>query len=224
MTGQEERDVLFARLFGIMALIQSELVFRTKPLPSSTTPASSLESYERILIDLVNLSERKSWLRESAWFAIHLAVTELKKAQVEWKDEAAQKTLDVLFVDNKTWSTEKLAVGLELQSAYPELDWKTAFGPTFKTPELLSVGNLGTVSKILKVRFSKLILVRFQFLTLVQESALDEEGSKEASSSWRPQLTFAWDVLLDQMLPGPETNQTPKRSFQDFYRVVVDGT
>jgi len=135
-----------------MALIQSKLVFRTKPLPSSTTSASSLESYERILVDLVNLSERKSWLRESAWFTIHLAVNELEKAQVDWKGEAVQKTLEILFVDNKTWSTEKLAVGLELQSAYPESDWKSAFAPAFKTPELLSVGNLGTMSKILKVR------------------------------------------------------------------------
>lgn len=40
---------------------------------------------------------------------------------------------------------------------------------------------------------------------------------------WKPQLNFAWDIILDQLLPGPNSQRPAKGSFQDFFRVVVDG-
>jgi len=36
-------------------------------------------------------------------------------------------------------------------------------------------------------------------------------------------LNFAWDIILDQLLPGPNSQRPAKGSFQDFFRVVVDG-
>ena len=43
------------------------------------------------------------------------------------------------------------------------------------------------------------------------------------SGTWKPQLNFAWGIILDQMLPGPNSQFAPKGSFQDFFRIVVDG-
>ena len=154
MTGQEERDMLFGRLFGIMAVIQSGLAVRTKPLPtsaSSSTSASSEESYGQIISQLIDLGEKKSWLRESAWYALSLAIESLRASEVPWKDDAVETTLDLLFVKNTTWSTEKVAVALKLQEFYPERDWKALVAPTFKNPDLLSSSNLTPLSRILKV-------------------------------------------------------------------------
>jgi len=154
MSGREERDVLFARLFGTMSVIQSGLAVRTRPLPtsaSSATLASTLESYDHIIIQLIGLGDQKSWLRESAWFAISLAISALYESEVSWKEDAVEKTLQHLFVENKIWSTEKIALALKLQDLYPGRNWKTLLSPTFRMSDLLSTGNLMIIARILKV-------------------------------------------------------------------------
>ena len=154
MTGQEERDVLFAQLFGIMSIIQSGLVVRTKPLAtsaSSSTAASSAESFLQTVSQLLDLGEKRSWLRESAWFAISLATEALHHSDAKWKEDALVKLLELLFQTNTNWSTEKIAVALKMQDYYPQRDWKTLLAPTFKNPDFLSTANLGTISQILKV-------------------------------------------------------------------------
>lgn len=154
MNGQEERDTFFARLFGISSVIMSGLAVRTKPLPtlsSSETPASSLESYEQITRSLLSLGDQKSWLRESAWFTINLAIDALHESDVAWKVSAVEKTLEALFINHSVWSTEKLALTLKLQDFFPSRDWKRYLSPAFKNTNILSTGNLTTVAKILKV-------------------------------------------------------------------------
>ena len=154
MKGQEERDILFARLFGISSIIQSGLAVRTKPissLASSVTSASSLECYGQILSSLLSLGDQKSWLRESAWFTINLAVDALHGSDVSWKEEAVKKTLAALFTTHSVWSTEKLALTLKMQNFFPSRDWKGYLSPIFKNTDILSTGNLATVAKVLKV-------------------------------------------------------------------------
>ena len=151
MSGQEERDVLFARLFGTMSVIQSGLAVRTGPLSTSAALASTLQSYEDIIVQLLDLGNQKSWLRESAWFVISLAVDTLYESDVSWKENAVEKTLQHLFIENKIWSTEKIALALKLQDLYPGCDWKSLISPTFKMSDLFSAGNLMTIARILKV-------------------------------------------------------------------------
>lgn len=155
MNGQEERDILFARLFGAMSVIQSGLAVRTTPLPSLSCPttfASSAESYEEIIQLLVALGDQKSWLRESAWFTISLAVDVLNDSEVPWKGEAVTKTLDTLFVKHTVWSIEKLALAVKLQDFYPAHDWRSYLPPNFKDADVLSTGNLSIITRIMKVR------------------------------------------------------------------------
>lgn len=154
MTGQEERDVLFARLFGLTSVIQSGLLVRQSPLPTSpsgSAPASSLAGYNELLTQLLALGEKKSWLRESAWWTASLALDALNSSEVVWKEEAIEVTLQSIFIDNKVWTPEKIALGLKLQTLYSDSDWRNFLSPTFKNSELLSAGNLSTLAKILKV-------------------------------------------------------------------------
>ncbi|KAJ4495629.1 DNA polymerase phi-domain-containing protein [Lentinula lateritia] len=208
MTGQEERDVLFARLFGMTAIIQSGLIVRTKPLPtsqSSATLASSFEGYEQVLTELLVLGEKKSWLRESAWWAISLAADSLNAAEVRWKDEAVHATAQHLFVENRIWSPEKIALALKLQSAFEEFNWRPLFSPTFKNPDLLSNVNLQTLALILKDS---------------NNDGGDADAPKTAAAGgWKTQLHYVWDIMLDRLL---NTSNAVNSNFPEFFRIVVD--
>jgi DNA polymerase phi len=157
ITGQEERDILFARLFGITSIIQSGLLVRTGALTTSASfaaQASTVSSYEEAISQLLILGKKKSWLRESAWWTIALAVDALEESSVGWKDGAIDVTLQHLFIENKIWSPEKVALALKLQSLHPDRDWRKFFSPSFKNPDLLNTSNLQNLARILKVIIS----------------------------------------------------------------------
>ncbi|GBE82630.1 hypothetical protein SCP_0410150 [Sparassis crispa] len=209
MSGQEERDVLFARLFGLTSVIQSGLLLRDTPLPtsaSSSTLASSLTGYQELLTELLALGEKKSWLRESAWWSIGLGLDALGASQSSWKEDAIGFTVNALFIESRTWTPEKVALILKLQHLSPTRDWRKLLSPTFKHPDLLSSGNLISLAKILK------------------ESNMDddEESDLPRFGAWKPQVHFVWDMLLDEVLPDASSHRTTKGSFPEFFRIVVD--
>ncbi|KAF7363316.1 hypothetical protein MSAN_00987000 [Mycena sanguinolenta] len=211
MTGQEERDVIFARLFGLTAIIQSGLIVRTKPLPSSAssqTSASSLGSFQEAVSNLVVLGDKKSWLRESAWWSLGLAIDALNASDVPWRDRAFDATVECVFSENAAWSPEKVAITLKLQNMQPDRDWRKFLCPAFKTPDLLANANLQTLARILK--------------ETATEADAENGIPKSAAGSWKPQLHFVWSIILDQLLPGPNSVVFTKGSFQEFFRVVVD--
>jgi DNA polymerase phi len=155
MTGQEERDVLFARLFGLATVIHSGLLVRQTPLstsPSSATSSSSLESYKELVSHLLVLAEKKSWLRECAWWTIGQAIDAVIKSSVSWKDEALASTLEVVYEREKDiWTPETVAITLKLQPAMPKHDWKSTLSPTFKDSAILAPANFLSLGRILKV-------------------------------------------------------------------------
>ncbi|KAJ7273570.1 DNA polymerase phi-domain-containing protein [Mycena haematopus] len=213
MTGQEERDVIFARLFGLTAIIQSGLIVRTKPLPfsaSSQTSASSLASFQDAISNLVLLGDKKSWLRESAWWSLGLAIDALNASDVPWRDSALDATVECVFSENGAWSPEKVAVTLKLQNIQPDRDWRKFLCPAFKSPDLLANANLQTLGRILK--------------ETATEADAENGVPKSAAGSWKPQLHFVWGVILDQLLPSPNNVVFTKGSFQEFFRIVVDET
>jgi hypothetical protein len=48
----------------------------------------------------------------------------------------------------------------------------------------------------------------------------DDDLPKSSARGWTPQIHFVWDIILDQLLSEPSPS---KGSFQEFFRVVVDG-
>jgi DNA polymerase phi len=162
MTGQEERDALFARLFGLTAVIRSGLIVRQKSLPtsaSSETVASSLAGFTEIISHLIQLGNVKSWLRESAWWTVLLAIDTLHSSNTPWKQEAAKSTATTIFIDNKSWYPEKVAVALKMQMLFPEFPWKDYLSLTFKNPDILSTSNLSALARILKVSVDVLRMI-----------------------------------------------------------------
>lgn len=80
-----------------------------------------------------------------------LAIDALYSSDVPWKGDAVEATIEAIFVENKGWSPEKIALAVKLQGLYPKRDWKKDLSPLFKNPDLLSNTNLVTLARILKV-------------------------------------------------------------------------
>jgi DNA polymerase phi len=148
-TGQEERDIMFARLFGITAIVQSGLLLRTTTISTSSNPASSLDGFKEVVTELVALGEKKSWLRESSWWTIGLALDPLRESSVDWKKDAIDFTIEAVL--QRSWSPEKVALVLKLQELNPTYAWTPALQPTFKSGDVLNTGTMQTLARILKV-------------------------------------------------------------------------
>lgn len=175
MSRQEERDVLFARLFGLMAVIRSGLLVRQTPLSasssssSSSTPVSTLKNYEEVLQILLDIGEAKVWLRESAWWVMVLALDAVQSSSVPWKKDAFDATISLLFLKEREkekgkaafWTPEKVAMTLKLQSLMPDHDWDDLLAPMFKGRNLFTPTNLVSLGRILKVHFSFFFLRLF---------------------------------------------------------------
>ena len=151
MKGQEERDTLFARLFGITSLAQSGLLFRSTPLSNSSNPQCTLKDFQEAMEMLLALPSRKSFLKEPAYWTLILALKGLAKSEVAWKDEAWNWIVGKVFEEDKGWSPEKIGVAITLQTLGVEKDWKALLAPTFKNGDVLASSSLNTLAKILRV-------------------------------------------------------------------------
>jgi DNA polymerase phi len=174
MKGTEERDNLFARLFGLTSVVESGILFGDK---------ATLEDFKICLGELMALGEKKSWIRESAWWTVLSGVKTLLASEVSWKDSARNALLQRVYgttgegdeskkARGMEWTQEKAALTLILQDAQPvrnrsvctlpndmiycvndtqELNWKVLLAPTFRNGSILSGPNLSTLGKLLKV-------------------------------------------------------------------------
>ncbi|KAJ7582854.1 DNA polymerase phi-domain-containing protein [Mycena floridula] len=211
MSGQEERDMLFARLFGFAAVVQSGLIVQTKPLPtsaSSTTLPSNLPTYQELVTELLALGEKKSWLKESVWWTLGLAIDALHASEVSWKSAAIDFTIETVV--GTSWSPEKIATVIKLQALYKNRSWQSFVSPVFKSADLLSTGNMPVLARILKE-------------SAIEEDEQHKDAPKAGPGSWKPQLHFVWDIILNELLPqNADTESTSKRPFPEFFRIVVD--
>ena len=100
---------------------------------------------------MLALGEKKSWLRESAWWTIGLAIDALGTSQVAWRKEAFDTAVQSVLVDTKAWSPEKIALTLKLQKYCPGRDWTKLLSPTFKQAHIVHTSNYTALARILKV-------------------------------------------------------------------------
>jgi DNA polymerase phi len=120
LKGSEERDLLFARLFGLNALVSSQLL--------TSGQGGGARTWNSCCAALIALGDRKAWLRESAWFSLIRAVRILLEGEgPEWKSEAVDGLLETIYkaVNEETgkrglpWTQEKLALTILLQQLQP---------------------------------------------------------------------------------------------------------
>lgn len=115
---KEERELLFARLLGLHAVIRSGILFRVEPTTTG-------ESFKEVILALLALAGRKSWMREPAYWTMINAVKALLELEgeshvPEWREEMMKWCLQRLINDSrekaKGFSAEKVALVLTLQT------------------------------------------------------------------------------------------------------------
>lgn len=205
LNGQEERDMLFSRLFGLTTICQSGLITRETPLLHTSNPASTLQDYQRLVTELMSLGEAKSWFRESCWWSIVQAIAHLSQSSASFKSQALEWTFNSLFIQTTEWTPEKVGVWLRFHSLW-EPNASLPLRLVFKGKHILSPASLPQLALILK------------------DIELDEEERSKHTSHgiWKVNPHFVWPIIFETYFKGEKVSQTDIAPFKDFYKVVID--
>ena len=195
MNGQEVRDLQFARLFGIYALVRSRLLYR-----------ASLSTFQRAFHILVQVASYKSWLSEPCGWVLTELVEPLARNDPDrpsWADDALGWIADQLS-SHRSLSPETLALALQVTQMDPTLKLGERMIPPFKTPNFLASANLPVLASVLR----EAAPMHWQPDTPVPKAG-----------SWSTKLPFVWDKLLNLYL----NDKIPEgvAPFADFFRVCL---
>lgn len=198
---QEQKDFMFAKLFGIMSLVQSELLVQ---------PSATIAEFKRSMRILIALSSDKPWMAESCAWVMVTAIAQLqrKETKVSWA-QAAQSWMTSLISSTKELSPEKLAVLLQLSHGAGVEFFHTMALPSMRKEHPLSTVNLPQLARVLKEAIPS------------ENEAAPPVGAR---SRWQAKIHFVWDLILDIFFDPSSSAETKISSFPDFYRVVVDET
>ncbi|CAO1616346.1 unnamed protein product [Sympodiomycopsis kandeliae] len=208
----EERNLLFARLFGVQALVRSGLLSRS----------SSVSDVTRAIDILVELGEKKSPLRESAGWVLVQMLESISSETSTSPSSVRKSTCEALsrYATQGELSPEKLAVLLKLSQVDSKfkLEGKIA---SVKRGNILSSDNLPLLAKLLRNAPSADILEDEQEeVSAGAKSPAQKKGPQ--SGSFNPRVHFVWDVILDTYY-GPRSTSIPNRApFPELYMTCVD--
>ena len=199
---QEQKDFMFAKLFGIMSLVQSQLLVQ---------PTATFNDFKRSMHILIALSSDKPWMAESCAWVMVQAVAQLQATdvKVDWA-QAAGSWMSEQISSTKELTPEKLAVMLQLSHGAGADFFHNVALPTMRKEHPLSTANLASLARVLK-----------EAIPSDNEAAAAPAGAR---SRWQAKIHFVWDLILDIFFHSASTAETRISSFPDFYRVVVDET
>ncbi|KAK4053864.1 DNA-directed DNA polymerase [Microbotryomycetes sp. JL201] len=217
---KEERELLFGRLFGLHAFLRSGV--------ATSTQADDEELFKEAISALVSLANKKTWIRESAYWVIVDAVRSLlalkgtkapkfKAAALAW---AAQRVLNDPREKSRGMTPDNIALVLVLQSVQTDIDFKSILSPTFPTGNVLARSSLPALAQALKGS------VGGADSTGKGPSAGANaiQTSKATSAILNAAPHFVWAEIFEVYFP----TQTGARSIEgnarwaDFWRVIVD--
>lgn len=209
----EERNLHFARLFGIQALVCSGTLYRDTTTPKDIT---------KIISILVELGEKKSPLRESTgWVMVQMlqAISSPSTTVSPQVESATVKTLSE-YASSGDLSPEKLAILLKLSQASAT----STKVPALKSKDVLSSGNMPVLAKILRNAPS---IESFNEEAEEAGSSTPKAngGKKNAQTgAFNPRVHFVWDVILDTYYGERGAPAYSYAPFAELYMECVDET
>ncbi|KAI0482397.1 DNA polymerase phi-domain-containing protein [Xylariaceae sp. FL0804] len=124
--GQEERDFLFGRLFGLQCFVDAKVLFNEEA------------RWPKVLDLLLQMAHKKSWIRSHCAWVIVESLPQMGQAR-------AEDTLQKLSEIGLGKTAEGVGIWLRAQSCYPNLKM-----PTKPWKDPLSPGTLPEVARVLK--------------------------------------------------------------------------
>lgn len=169
LTGQEERDFYFGRLFGLTAVITSKILGRTNIQSATIT---------RVIDDLTDLALKKPWLREPATKALCTLVTILPDTDTEGIKACAEHIYQSLEKGGLVRSQDGAAVVLTLRSLPSTVRPKIS-AKIWQHADPLHPANLPLLSKVLR-------------------EVQSDDASVKATGGFKKEPHFIWGSILQR--------------------------
>ncbi|KAJ2795836.1 DNA-directed DNA polymerase, partial [Coemansia guatemalensis] len=137
MSGQDQRDMRFGRIFGMMAVVQSGILTR-----QSTTTVE----LRKMVMELTAIGTKKSYLREVAYATLTSMVPLVSK--LSFRDEAVEMMVSVALDKGVVETPDELLLAMRLRYAFPAYEWAAAL-PQWQGKHMLSAKNATRLKAIL---------------------------------------------------------------------------
>ncbi|KAF3188247.1 hypothetical protein TWF788_000925 [Orbilia oligospora] len=167
LTKSEERGFYFGRLFGLKAIIETELLF---------TKESDISNWQSVLTQLVVLAQKKPWLRESCCLVIRNAVLAIESSQ----KELVKVTCDELEKSGLIKSSDGIGIWIALIQKHNTTLEKLNIRPQ-KRSSPFEKAYLQTLAKILKE----------------SEGKDEDGEKLAQKGSWNARLSWVWDSIFE---------------------------
>ncbi|KAL9615238.1 MAG: hypothetical protein Q9167_000332 [Letrouitia subvulpina] len=195
VSGQEERDHQFGRLFGAEAFIKSGVLFGEE---------KSSETSSRVFSLIFELAKKKPWLREECGWIVVSALQVLTQKQQH--TIIVQMIIDRLFEHGLGKTPEGLAAWILVRFATSDV----VFPPgVWHCDNPLHNKERENISRILREAF-------------VETDQGREHPDVAKKSNWSPKLHFAWSIVLAQLLTDKSEEDPELITFGDFWKDVIE--
>ncbi|KAJ1886651.1 DNA-directed DNA polymerase, partial [Kickxella alabastrina] len=202
MKGQEQRDMRFGRIFGLMALVQSGIIERT---------GTTAVDIRKIVMELTAIGSKKSYLREISYVTLTSMVPVLGK--FEFKDELITMFVAVALDKGTIETPDELYLAMRLRREYPSYNWYTAF-PHWQGKHMLSHKNVGKLAAILcetstdnPALFSTWHSQLHTVWTEIFDLYFNKERAQEVADMAVMDFEVVWDHVVERGLFAPGASQ-----------------
>ncbi|KAJ2956399.1 hypothetical protein NQZ79_g7736 [Umbelopsis isabellina] len=208
MTGEEARDMMFGRIFGLRSIVSSGILSR---------PSTTIEDFQQIFEDLHEISLTKSYLSEVCY---HVLISMLPMVNnVQHKDQVLE-ALVATFVADGINTPDQLQLVLAIKKYAPDFDLSKQFA-AWKSQNILDVENLPKIARLLKevstedeeIKSNWRPQLHSVWDTLLAEVASGEKSTKNKKASFQE----FWRVTVDESLF--EANASHERKYWGFQLV-----
>ncbi|GAA5896425.1 hypothetical protein JCM8208_001871 [Rhodotorula glutinis] len=222
---REERDLYFARLMGLHALVRSGILVRPDALHAQ-------DRWQECVGGLVSLANKKTWIREPSYWVVCDALAALCAApdSLPWKRDALQWAVQRLVGDSREkargFSPEKVAVVLVLQAHNVDADWPTLLSPTFPSGSVLARSSLSALASALRGASSSSSSDGGASMPKQGSNAVKtSKGAPAPAAGQAPH--FVWTLLADAYFPPSSSTttaaaKTERAPFSAFWAACVD--
>ncbi|GAA5996088.1 uncharacterized protein JCM10292_007386 [Rhodotorula paludigena] len=222
---REERDLLFARLMGLHALVRAGVLVR-----SEGKTAADGENWKEVVQALVTLANKKTWIREPAYWVVCEALGALLEApeQLSWKDEVVRWAVQRLVGDAREkargFTPEKVAVVLVLQAHGVDADWTSLLAPTFPSGSLLSRSSLSALATALRGASSAAADGPSSGPKQGSNAVKTAKGAAAPAPGQAPH--FVWNLLADAFFSpsASSSNVVDRVPFTAFWSACIDNS
>ena len=230
----EERDRWLGRLFGLKAVVMSGCLF---PPGGGGEEIGHQREVRTVVGEMLDLGKEKSWLREPGMWAVVAAARKF-----HWGKGYVRMVWRMVVERNLARTSEGVGVWLCFEQLCPgameeeeEEEEAGGLGKVWGDGKWgpLVMGNLGVVAKVLKESGAAGAVSGEKARNEIATSSR-EKDSVGGKGTWSPKLHWVWDEIIRIYLAAEsekrkKNNDINQRdpgdfaSFQQFWRVVVDG-